>query len=158
MREIKFRAYHKKYKKMFQLNFPYASDVIKHEMDDMQVFEVKARLFFQNCEIMQYTGVKDRNKIDVYEGDICNWWFCKSMMEAKRKDGDKSYKYYKTHPFWKAWEVKWNNAGHNWTFPDGWYEPEIIGNIWENPEISKQRDKEIENMDYSISASPSAED
>ena len=72
---------------------------------------------------MQYTGLKDKNGKEIYEGDIVNrYWH-----EAYAPD---------------VWEVKWdapnacfflfNKNGKDWLDEDPL---EIIGNIYENPEL-----------------------
>lgn len=76
--------------------------------------------------IMQYIGLKDINGKEIYEGDI-----------MKAEDG--------------TWEVQWRDAANfalindakqegSVAFADGTYaleETEIIGNIYENPELLK---------------------
>ena len=118
-REIKFRAWCKKDEMMY---------VDVHLGID---FEDNSRYGFKNFvsgwqeeddyhqwELMQYTGLKDKNGKEIYEGDVIH------SPEAIVIDSPKL-----------DWEVKWER--HYWTPFNKWglYEFEIIGNIYENPEL-----------------------
>ena len=136
MREIKFRAWEKKEKKMYYPgDFPPKEETTAHLMDmDMEgmglLFDGQpiacdecgsfAYLTPGRYILMQYTGLKDKNGKEIYEGDVYfnSGWTggCKGIV------------------------VEWDEGGGFSCFCDGEYgedpfEVEVIGNIHENPEL-----------------------
>ena len=122
-REIKFRAWDKKEKRMLPVdavNFFNKSIVSNQARGEHS----GGQFGFIESELMQYTGLKDKNGKEIYEGDIVSWF---------DDLGDHG------HPF----VIKYNEAQFLLTIPseklDGWYlggkEIEVIGNIYENPEL-----------------------
>lgn len=63
-REIKFRAWNPKSKTMWENVGYHPHQAEKHDDGSMTIAP------FLECPIMQYTGLKDKNGKEIYEGDI----------------------------------------------------------------------------------------
>lgn len=106
-REIKFRAW----------------DNHDHKM----VFIEDKLPSFHGWEIMQYTGLKDKNGKEVYEGDIVKYDYNSTPIEHCVEA--------------VTYDLEWGG----WQFGTYILEPtikktlEIIGNIYENPELIKSK-------------------
>ena len=123
MREIKFRAWHKFEKVMEYFNNPYIPDSDYWDGCKGTRLEMVNGIFNNNkdeIEWMQFTGLKDDNGKEIYEGDVIEFLNGKSQI------------------------VEWNDDTCEFQFSDG--SPInngetygvckfVIGNIHENPEL-----------------------
>lgn len=109
MREIKFRAWDIVNKKMIQWESSFFGDVVWGMTGDKYVE-------------MQFTGLKDKNGKEIYEGDIVKLeQWNPSIAEVVFDRGGFCFRFKKDDTY----------------YPDGKYleEGEVIGNIYENPEL-----------------------
>jgi uncharacterized phage protein (TIGR01671 family) len=124
MREIKFRAWDLEFKKMW---LPHDScfECLKHEN---QQASITGFMMSDTCHLMQYTGLKDKNGIEIYEEDVLS----------------------KTHEIQTfIREVIWNKKYAFFGLADDLglvhnidayiNEYAVIGNIYENPELFKNK-------------------
>jgi len=126
IRDIKFRVWVKGQKEMvevIELNFHQAT--IASIYDDYASGEQEWDLEdFENVELMQSTGSKDKNGTEIYEGDILNH-FNKVYGVIRLSTG--TY-------LGRTSTIGEQDIVLSWTSSDG----ELIGNIYENPELLQE--------------------
>lgn len=128
-REIKFRAWDKQRKEMFipdQIQNPVKTNIVIMEGGEYRMSEFKLGEYV----LMQYTGLKDRNGKEIFEGDL--------LKDGKSQIGQVLWAH-------NSYLIEWNERdyqGHR-TYTkmtdDCFSYGEIIGNIYENPELLANR-------------------
>lgn len=141
MREIKFRFWHKgnNAKMSFDLGIipqdKQSADLIMQSLgarDGLLINPNDDRLFIT----MQYTGLKDKNGKEIYEGDI--------FIVRELHDGDE-YIWNNEKQTAIPQTVTWNEKSCGFEFGLSTriaYQPghfEVIGNIYENPELLEEK-------------------
>lgn len=146
MRPIKFRAWDKDRKRMFLPDWSLDNGILK---------------ILSNWEIMQFTGLLDKNGREIYEGDVIEhevydkpysdrqkrWKIRKQVVWSKGFDHSEeeikrnvilteNKSYFNQRPLFVAIKVnkKDQDGGYAWS---EFHNCEVIGNIYENPELIK---------------------
>ena len=126
MREIKFRAWDKKENKMQQVvQILYGHEASNYPLSVDFFRSVKSRLI-EDIELMQYTGLKDKNGVEIYEGDI--------VMIYDARESESFPMFSEKVIFEKG---KFMTEGEFDLYDTDNYSYELIGNIFENKELLK---------------------
>ncbi|WP_069508571.1 YopX family protein [Lysinibacillus sp. FSL M8-0337] len=141
MRETKYRAWDKKLKEMFPVHelvfnrFDGAPTTIKgYTHDEKDVWNVHGGHFMKYAnapryELLEYTGLKDKNGNEIYEGDFVHIHI--PIIGSEVTDFFGTVKFYEG-AFW---------VDDNEVAIPLWSEiniPFIVGNIYENPELLEE--------------------
>lgn len=128
MREIKFRAWDKENKRMLPVDYmkldfgkvPYVNGETFSKDDGWFDYE----LWYDEFELMQYTGIKDKNGTEIYESDI---------IEFLTYDGEIPMAQVVFERFaFKALDIEDECCEYDF---DDLMDIEVIGNIYENHEL-----------------------
>lgn len=120
MKEVEFRAWEKNLKEMIEVNdINFKGEVINSN----DIWR-----FFDEIELMQYTGLKDKNGKKIYEGDILLY-----------NNHIKGIVWYKNGAFVRSYKNSNVYLMYDSFITDGCLDDyEVIGNIHENPELLSQ--------------------
>lgn len=123
MRDIKFRAFDKDLKQILKVKeIDFEHRIVTLKISKLAIKKIP----FENVELLQYTGLKDKNEKEIFEGDIFvhNNHKFEVVWDSTRfigLDNDRSGKGYCCYV-----------DSH---YKDGSSSIEVIGNIYENPEL-----------------------
>lgn len=134
MHNLKFRAWDIANKEMLKV------DIIDFFLEQIRILQKDASCFsmkFKNVEIMQSTGFHDKNGVEIFEGDVLN---CGYLFTGSPFEEEDEYEEEKG-------VVTFFNCGFNIEFKNhinlfidiilSCEDLEVIGNIYENPELLK---------------------
>ena len=128
----KFRAWHIHKQIMcevIRIDFEQEIVTLDLETDDDEYFWVETDWSFSDVEIMQSTGCRDKNGIEIYEGDVIKdkydkiwlvqWYVGAFVITNKIPDSDGQTSTYSHFS---------NVSNHHFYF-------EVIGNVYQDPEL-----------------------
>lgn len=124
MREIKFRIWDKENKKMIHNSGSSTGDFWYPWGFQMRSKYNDENSHSSDCEMMQYTGLKDKNGKEIYEGDVLK------------------VEHYNCEIIWHHGAYYYKDSKNKWStqiyYCTGVCHPsecEVIGNIYQNPKL-----------------------
>ena len=153
MREIKFRAWHKGKKEIIDVEeIDFMNKVINYIENDYENNRQEIiGAYFEDIELMEYTGLKDKNGKEIYEGDVVKLIHTGIEISADRLEDLKRFvgiikyengifKIVRTEKSLiesKYFEMEQKKVSEIFIYSK-LYDLEVVGNIYENPELIKE--------------------
>lgn len=131
MREIKFRAWDKENKRFGYLDHPFDNNWYEHP----SIYGTCPAVFTNNWkgkikddyELMQYTGLTDKNGKEIYEDDI---------LRNEEEDSISTINWYDLNAQFVACTSPYEEDRHLELYLSD--DCVVIGNVYENPELLKE--------------------
>ena len=141
MRDIKFRGFDKETKTMvYPEDTRYMLSLIngewslsdyaqlEYETDEYGLYDIELPHETSDIEVMQYTGMKDVNGVEIYEDDVLF-----HPLQGRRKV------YYPYSERVASYGLRDIDNGFGSTLQDSHAVWEVIGNVYENKELSEEK-------------------
>ncbi len=132
MRQIKFRAWDGE----FMIEWENLQEINLQELSMGVIIDSPTDGEQLKIKIMQYTGLKDKEGKEIYEGDVVKWRDKGNIFDSEYEDclSWVTFKYAR----WHAEPIKVKGLRYfQFTNYNETEDCEIIGNIYENPELLK---------------------
>lgn len=153
MREIKFRIFHKSTKQMVYLGSPwicteYSSLAFQSSEDCPSIGGLPGAYTddkLESYEVMQYTGLKDKNGKEIYEGDVIKFSILCYAFTGKFEAMTEKWKgvvvWLNRHASYGIDRMSLDITGCDEGIQYHWPAIicEVIGNIHENPKLLKEK-------------------
>lgn len=132
-REIKFRAWLWKHLKVVDvIRIDFETQEITYQEIDFEYDDVirEKTALFKDISLLQYTGLKDKNGAEIYEGNIVEYYGRSAVVKIGFPHDDKLYPYGVCIEY-----IKYNLKEVEYLYKFNLEDIEVIGNIYENRDL-----------------------